>query len=72
MNLGKIINTVNYYIDIIREVDPNVYLVIYQKVDNTINEGPFHKHFIVDARKDEKNASIRQISLPFDNEPKSL
>ena len=52
----------------------NVYLVVYQKGDgNEIKEeDPLFKHFIVDAGKYEQSASIRQISLPFDNDPKSI
>ena len=54
----KGINTVDYEISAIGEVELNVYLVTIQKV-NKINEGPLHKYFIVDAIKDEKSAAIR-------------
>ena len=69
----KGISSDDYRIDELREVKSNVYLVVYKKdYGNKIKEGPPHKHFIVDATKDEQSASVRQISLPFDNDPKSL
>ena len=54
-------------------MEPNVYLVVYKKdYDNKIKEEPLFKHFIIDATKDEQSASIRQISLPLGNDPKSM
>ena len=54
-------------------MEPSVYLVVYEKGDgNEIKEDPLFKHFIVDASKDEQSAPIRQISLPFDNDPKIM
>ena len=71
---NKIINTENYRINELREVEPNVYLVIYQKgFDNKIKEeDPLFKFFIIDATIDEQSASVRQISLSFDNNPKYM
>ena len=66
MRTKKGINTVNYNTKEIREVEPHVYLVIYQKNNNKkFEEGPLFKYFIMDARNDEQSASIRQIDLPF-------
>ena len=54
-------------------MEPNVYLVVYKKVDgNKIKEDPPQKCFIIDETKDEQSASVRQISLPFDNDPKII
>ena len=54
-------------------MEPNVYLVVYEKGDgNKIKKDPLFKCFIVDATKDEQSASVRQISLPFDNDPKYM
>ena len=54
-------------------MEPNVYLIIYQKGrHNKIKEDPLLKCFIIDATKDEQSAPIRQISLPFDNDPKCM
>ena len=67
------INLVDYQILTVREVEPNVYLVTYKKDwGNIIKEEPLFKRFIVDATKDEQSASVRQISLPFDNDPKEM
>ena len=64
---NEYINTVNYWIDQVREVKPNVYLVSYQKrASDYASKNPPQKHFIVDASKNELSASISQISLPFD------
>ena len=55
----------------IRELEPNVYLVVYGNINaKQLKEYPLFKYFIVDASKDEQSASIRQISLPFVNDPK--
>ena len=54
-------------------MEPNVYLIIYKKgYDNEIKEDPLFKCFIINATKDEQSASVRQISLPFDNDPKYM
>ena len=46
-------NTFNYQIIGVNEVEPNVYLVTCKKGDNNkIKEEPLYKHFIVDATKD--------------------
>ena len=68
----KVINTDNYQINSIWEMESNVYFVIYQRGENKINEGPLFKCFIVDATKDEQSASVRQISLPLNNDPKTI
>ena len=70
---NKEINIVDYKISKIREVEPNVYLMVYKKdCGNASKEDPFFKHFIVDANKDEPSASVHQISLPFNNDPKFI
>ena len=54
-------------------MEPNVYFVTYNKNHGKkLIEDPLHLHFVVDARKDEQGASVRQISLPFDNDPKEM
>ena len=45
---------VDYNIDEVREVEPNVYFVIYKQKPNKINEDPLFKYFIVDATKNEQ------------------
>ena len=66
-------NTFNYQIIGVREMEPNVYLVTCKKGDNNkIKEEPLFKHFIVDATKDEKSASFCQINLPFDKDSKNM
>ena len=51
----------------------NVYLVVYEKgYGNKIKEDPLFKHLIVDATNDEQSATVRQISLPFENDPKCM
>ena len=73
VRFNKLISKVGYCISAIREVEPNVYLVVYEKGDgNKIKKDPLFKCFIVDASKDEQSASVRQISLPFDNDPKYM
>ena len=54
-------------------MEPNIYLVVYKKdYGNKIEEEPLLKCFIIDETKDEQSASVRQISLPFDNDPKII
>ena len=53
MSFGKSLDTINYCIHEIREVEPNVYLVVYQKDRyKKYHKGPFLKMYIVDATKD--------------------
>ena len=49
-----IINTVNYKIREIMEVESNVYLIAYKKeADQRLKGEPLLKYFIIDANKDE-------------------
>ena len=71
MRVDKSINIDNYSIVEIREVEPNVYLVVCKKGrDNKIKE-PIFKCFIINETKDEQSASVRQISLPFGDDIKT-
>ena len=66
-------NIKNYSINEIKEVELNVYLVVYrEKFFNKIKDDPPFKCFIVDATKDEQSASVRQISLPVYNDFKNI
>ena len=67
------VNMGDYLIDVIWEVELNVYIIVSKKsYGNKIKEDPLFKCFIVDASKNEQSASISQINLPFYNDPKSM
>ena len=68
---GKDFGKIDYKFNTVTEIEPNIYLIISQKNNNQkLKGGPLFKQFIVDASKKELSASIRQLTLPFDNDPK--
>ena len=70
MKFSEGINLVNYRIDKILEIEPDIYQIIYKKnFDKKSNEDEFLRHCIVDARKDEQSALVREFSLPFELVP---
>ena len=54
-------------------MEPNIYVVVFEKIyENKSKEDPLLRYFIIDATKDEQSATVRQISLPFDNDPRIM
>lgn len=59
--------------DGIREVEPNIYLIFWEKsFYRRSNEDIFPDNFILDASESEQAASICQIKFPFDFDPNNI